>query len=192
MVTEKRANHLSDAITAVFGVGLILLGITSFIPRYGNAYMFTIAAAYIIILLTALVYVVMYFVLFRRYRSISVMRALGCGVAVPIILFAFGGIQVLSDVFGGCRSVRTEVYSIPVAVAYERMPQIGFSDEMWYKSLYIPKDVYEELSQTNPVDESRMVMDMTFNEQVHPHFSHIEIEYYPHLGVIREIHIDEK
>ncbi len=189
MVTEKRANHLSDAITAVFGVGLLLLGVTSFIPRYGDGYMLTFAAAYIIILLTALVYVVMYFVLFRRYRSISVMRALGCGVAVPIILFAFGGIQVLSDAFGGCRSVRTEIYSLPVAVAYERMPEIGFSDEMWYKSLYIPKDVYEELVQNNPVDESRVVMDMTFNEQVHPHVNHIEVEYYPNTQVIKEISI---
>ena len=66
--------------------------------------------------------------------------------------------------------------------------ELSVPDHGFYR-LPVSEEMYSELTEKNPVDETRTVYDAEYDETVHPHLHPVIIRFYEHTRIVDSIRI---
>ncbi len=183
---EKSARIISVVIMAVFMLGVCVLTTLVNNRAEGAWYLYAVTAAYTLIFVAAVIYIIMFFVGLKKTDSWAYI-IFYC-ISIPVFLFGTNATKYYKDVFSGSVVCTTDVYKVPVTERYVDFPNVHFSCEGKYLSLYISEETYAILA-ANPYNENEIVIDEALNEKTHPHINVVEIEFYPNTHILREVRI---
>ena len=183
---ERSARIISFVITAVFMLGVCALVTLLNNRAEGAWYLYAVTAAYTLIFVAAVIYIIMFFVGLKKTDSWAYI-IFYC-ISIPVFLFGTNALDYYKDTFAGSVVWQTDIYTVPVKHKYEYMPYLSFSYGNRYYSLLINEDTFVTL-RSNHHDESRVVIDEAVNEETHPRINPVEIEFYPNTHILREVRI---
>ena len=141
---------------------------------FGQRYFYATALAFAAgILFGAVLIILSVFRLRKTKQSIAGILCLTAAVLLmPLMVFASR--DCLRDLIQGCTEIQTEIYKLPVG-GWQTDPdgepvgmEFSVPDHGFYR-LPVSEEMYSELTEKNPVDETRTVYDAEYDENVHPH-----------------------
>ncbi len=139
-------------------------------------------------------YLLLYLLLFRRFKLKTGVRfnILGVIVLMPVLVL-FTKSYVL-DYVKGSTEITTNIYKLPVG-GWQTDPEgeppcIEPSDpDFGFLKLPVTEEMYDDLTANNPLDKTVQVYDEAFGENVYPHVHPISIRFYERTNIIERIQI---
>lgn len=139
-------------------------------------------------------YLLLYLLLFRRFKLKTGVRfnILGVIVLMPVLVL-FTKSYVL-DYVKGSTEITTNIYKLPVGgwqTDPEGEPPCIEPSCPGYGFLKLPvtEEMYNDLTVNNPQAKNAQAYDESFGENVYPHEHPISIRFYERTGVIEHIQI---
>lgn len=139
-------------------------------------------------------YLLLYLLLFRRFKLKTGVRfnILGVIVLMPVLVL-FTKSFVL-DYVKGSTEITTNIYQLPVG-GWPEDPQAEpvciepFDPDFGFLKLPVTEEMYNDLTLNNPQAKNAQAYDESFGENVYPHEHPISIRFYRRTGVIEHIQI---
>ena len=194
MKTSGKVNLLLTVIAVLFLLGCGAAGVIKNGVFFGKRSFDMIFVIYAAGILLGILYLILFLLLFRKYQLKTHCMFSLITVVMMLPFLVLTSMDSFLDAAQGCIEVKTEIYKLPAMSWQMNHPSVetGIELSLPYHGFYrlpVSMEMYTELTENNPSDETRTVYDAEYDENVHPHVHPVIIRFYEHTKIVDSIQI---